>query len=48
MLGGVIRPGHDWLIENKQARFYRDWTTTHEPKAWDRYFAAAEHEAHRK
>ncbi|WP_040633692.1 tyrosine-type recombinase/integrase [Mycolicibacterium phlei] len=41
---GVIRPGHDWLIENKQARFYRDWTTTHEPKAWDRYFAAAEHE----
>ena len=44
ILLGVIRPGYDWLIENKQARFYRDWTTTHEPAVWDRYFAAAEHE----
>ena len=35
---------YDWLIENKQARFYRDWTTTHEPEAWDRYFAAAQQE----
>ncbi|AGB26818.1 site-specific recombinase XerD (plasmid) [Mycobacterium sp. JS623] len=44
ILLGVIRPGHEWLIENKQARFYRDWTTTHEPDAWDRYFDAAEQE----
>ncbi|MCB0934770.1 recombinase XerD [Mycobacterium sp. 852002-51961_SCH5331710] len=44
ILLGVIRPGYDWLIENKQARFYRDWTTTHEPEAWDRYFAAAQQE----
>jgi integrase len=44
ILLGVIRPGYDWLIENKQARFYRDWTTTHEPEAWDQYFAAAERE----
>ena len=44
ILLGVIRPGYDWLIENKQARFYRDWTITHEPEAWDRYFAAAEKE----
>ena len=44
ILLGAIRPGYDWLIENKQARFYRDWTTTHEPAAWDRFFAAAEHE----
>ncbi|MCC9185745.1 hypothetical protein [Mycolicibacterium mageritense] len=44
ILLGVIRPSYDWLIENKQARFYRDWTTTHEPEAWDRYFAAAQQE----
>lgn len=44
ILLGVIRPSQSWLLGNKQSRFYRDWTTTHEPDAWDRYFAAAEKE----
>lgn len=44
ILLGAIRPGVDWIFANKQARFWRDWTTIHEPAAWDRYFQVAEAE----
>lgn len=39
---GVIRPSVTWLFDNKQSRFWRDWTITHDQEFWDRYFAAAE------
>lgn len=42
ILLGAIRPSANWMFANKQARFWRDWTTLHEPAAWDRYFQVAE------
>lgn len=38
ILLGVIRPSHEWMIVNKQARFYRDWTALHDAEAWACYF----------
>lgn len=40
----VIRPSYTWLFENKQSRFWRDWTTTHDKDVWDAYFAIADRE----
>lgn len=47
---GVVRPSFTWLFDNKQTRFWRDWTITHDKDAWDRYFAIAdrEHPSERK
>lgn len=41
---GVIRPSYTWLFDNKQSRFWRDWTTTHDKAAWDRYMEIADRE----
>lgn len=41
---GVLRPSYDWLFENKQVRFWRQWTLMNSNDHWNRYFAAAERE----
>ena len=43
---GVIRPSYDWMFDNRQSRFWRDWTITHDKDGWDRYFAVADREQH--
>ncbi len=41
---GVIRPSIEWLLECKQARFWRDWTVHHDSASWDRLFAICQQE----
>lgn len=41
---GRHQPSYTWLFDNKQSRFWRDWTTTHDKAAWDRYMEIADRE----
>lgn len=41
---GVVRPSITWLFDNKQSRFWRDWTNRHDKDVWDRYFSTADRE----
>lgn len=43
---GVFRPSYTWMFDNRQSRFWRDWTITHDREGWDRYFAIADREHH--